>query len=200
MTYSSFSEELRDAGTSSGPFDGLPSLAGSLSPGGIMARGAYTASMRYTYSIFPSYAFGSGPMNTHLVGANATGGITSKLAGLVGMNYAHSTRSSPSSTADTLGVTVGARYLIGPVMASLTYNWLYVSNSAEQSLGQSEYEYSKKMVLLALSYAFTSESFFRMGEFGSTGTQGSVEGTSAPSGAGTGSSPSGDGSGIDRKE
>jgi hypothetical protein len=56
------------------------------------------------------------------------------------------------------------------------------------------------MVMLALSYAFTSESFFRMGEFGSTGTQGSAEGTSAPSGAGTGSSPSGAGSGIDRKE
>jgi hypothetical protein len=200
MTYSSFSEALRDAGSSSGPFDGLPSLAGSLSPGGIMVRGAYTASMRYTYSIFPSYAFGSGPMNTHLVGANATGGITSKLAGLVGMNYAHSTRDSPSFTADTLGVTVGARYLIGPVMAGLTYNWLYVSNSTEQSLGQSEYEYSKKMVMLSLSYAFTSESFFRMGEFGSTGTQGSAEGTSAPSGAGTGSIPSGDGSGIDRKE
>jgi hypothetical protein len=202
MTYSSFSEALRDTGSSSSPFafDGFPSLPGSLLPGGIMAPGKYTASMRYTYSIFPSYAFGSGPMNTHVVGANATGGITPKLAGLVGMNYAHSTRDSPSSTSDTLGVTVGARYLIGPVLASLTYNWLYVSNSAEQALGQSEYEYSKKMVMLALSYAFTSESFFRMGEFGSTGTQGSAEGTSAPSGAGTGGSPSGDGSGIDRKE
>jgi hypothetical protein len=200
MTYSSFSEELRDAGSSQSPFDGLPSLAGSLAPGGIMAPGKYTASMGYTYSIFPSYAFGSGPMNTHVVGANATGGITSKLVGLVGMNYAHSTRSSPSSTADTLGATVGARYLIGPVLASLTYNWLYVSNSTEQPLGQSEFQYSKKMVFLSLSYAFTSESFFRMGEFGSTGTQGFAEGSSDPSGAGTGGSPSGDGSGIDRKE
>jgi len=141
MTYSSFSEELRDAGSASGLFDGLPSLAGSLMPGGIKAPGAYTASLRYTYSLFPSYAFGSGPMNTHLVGANATGGITSKLAGLVGMNYAHSTRSSPSSTSDTLGVTVGTAYLIGPVLATLSYNWLYFSKSDDQT---SEYEWSKR--------------------------------------------------------
>jgi hypothetical protein len=58
------------------------------------------------------------------------------------------------------------------------------------------------MVMLSLSYAFTSpsQSFFRMGGFGSTGTQSSIEGISAPSGAGTGSSPSGTGSGILRKE
>jgi len=203
MTYSSFSEELRAAGSSPGPFDSLPSLAGSLSPGGIMAPGAYTASMRYSYSIFPAFAFGAGPMKTHVVGVNASGGITSKLAGQVGMNYSHGTRSLPATTFDTLGVTVGARYLIGPVLASLTYNWLFFSNSTAQSaLGQSEYEFSKKMVMLSFSYAFTgpSPSFFRMGEFGSTRTQGSGEGISAPSGAGTGSSPSGDGSGILRKE
>ena len=49
MTYSSYSEELRDAGL----FDGLPSLAGSLSPGGIQAPGAYTASMAYRYTFVP---------------------------------------------------------------------------------------------------------------------------------------------------
>lgn len=193
MTYRSFSEELRDAG----PFDSLPSLAGSLIPGGIMAPGAYTASMRYTYSIFPSFAFGSGPLKTHVVGVNAIGGITSNLSGQAGINYAHGTRSAPTSTFDTLGLTVGARYLIGPVLASLTYNWLFVSRSdAQSSLSQSESEFSKKMVMLSLSYAFTSPSlsFFRMGEFGSTGTQGSGEGVSTPSGTGTGSSPSGDGS------
>lgn len=203
LTYSSFSEALRDAGSSTSPFDGLPSLAGSLNPGGVMAPGAYTASMRYTYSIFPSYAFGGGPMKTHVVGVNANGGITTKLAGQVGMNYAHSTRSLPSSTSDTLGLTVGARYLIGPVLATLTYNWLFVSRSSDDQLSQSsEYEFSKKMVMLSFSYAFTSPSlsFFRMGEFGSTGTQGTGEGVSTPSGPGTGSSPSGDGSGIQRKE
>ena len=62
ITYSSYSEELRDAGP---PFDGLPSLAGSLSPGGIMAPGAYTASMAYRYSYLPSYAFSSGPQQAH---------------------------------------------------------------------------------------------------------------------------------------
>ena len=189
MTYSSFSEGLRAAGSSLSPFDSLPSLAGSLNPGGIMAPGAYTASMRYTYSIFPTFAFGSGPMKTHVVGANASVGITPKLAGQVGINYSHSTRSAPSSTFDTLGVTAGASYLIGPVLASLNYNWLYFSSEAAQSsLSQSEYEFSKKMVMLTLSYAFTSpnQSFFRMGGFGSSGTQGSVEGISAPSGAGSG--------------
>jgi hypothetical protein len=209
MTYSSFSEGLRAAGSyigSSGssmsPFDSLPSLVGSLNPGGIIAPGAYIAAMSYSYSIFPSYAFGSGPMKTHVVGVNASGGITPKLTGLVGMNYSHGTRSLPSSTFDTLGLTAGARYLIGPVLASLTYSWLYFSSSVDQSsLSQSsEYQFSKKMVMLSFSYAFTSPSFFRMGEFGSPGTQGSVEGISAPSGAGTEGSSSGNGSGILRKE
>jgi hypothetical protein len=197
ITYTSFAEALRATGSSTGPFDELPSLAGSLSPGGIMAPGAYTATMRYTYTLFPGYAFGSGPRQTHLVGGLARGGITSRLSGLLGMNYAHSSSSSPSFTSDTLGVTVGARYLIGPVLATLSYNWLYFSKSDDQS---SEYEWSKKIVMLTLSYAFTSESFFRMGEFGSTGTQGSAEGSSAPSGAGPGSSPSGDGSEMLMKE
>jgi hypothetical protein len=194
MTYSSYSEELRDAGSSQGPFDSSPALAGSLIPGGIMARGAYTASMVYRYSLFPGYAFSSGPTQAHVVGLNARGGITSKLTGDVGMNYAHRTSlGASSSTADTVGVTVGARYLLGPVLASLTYNWLFFSNSTAQT---PVYEFSKNMVMLSFSYAFVSPSFFRMGEFGSTETQSSVEGISAPSGAGTGSSPSGDESGF----
>ena len=41
--------------------------------------------------------------------------------------------SASSSTADTVGVTVGARYLLGPVLASLTANWLYVSNSTDSN-------------------------------------------------------------------
>ena len=207
MTYSSFSEGLRAAGSSPSLFDNLPSLTGSLNPGGVNAPGGYTTSMSYTYSIFPSYAFGSGPMKTHVIGLNATGGITPKLTGLAGMNYAHSSSSgTSSSTFDTVGLTAGARYLIGPVLASLTYSWLYFSNSATQSSlsqgSQSDTAFSKKMVMLSFSYAFMSPglSFFRMGGFGSTGTQSSVEGISAPSGAGTGGTPSGDGSGILRKE
>lgn len=203
MTYSSFSEGLRAAGSSSGPFDRLPSLAGSLNPGGIIAPGAYIATMGYNFSVLPSYAFGSGPMKTHVVGVNASGGITPKLTGQVGMNYAHGIGSLPSSTFDTLGVTVGASYLIGPVLASLSYNWLYFSSSTDQSplnSQSSEYQFSKKMVMLSFSYAFTSASFFRMDGLGSSGTQSSVEGISAPSGAETGSSPSGGGSGILRKE
>ncbi len=190
MTYSSFAEGLRAAGSSlRGPFDGLPSLAGSLNPGGIVAPGAYTVTTSYRFSLVPSFAFGAGPLKVHVVGINATGGITSKLSGQVGANYSHGTQSSPSTTFDTLGLTVGANYLLGPVLATLSYNWLFFSREADSSLASTptEYEFSKKVVLLSFSYAFMSPSFFR-------------EGISFPSGTGAGGSPSGDGSGILRKE
>lgn len=189
MSYTSYLDEMRDAGASEGPFDSLPALAGSLSPGGIAIPGAYTTRMIYRFSLVPSYAFGAGPLKVHVVGLNAVGGITSKLSGQVGMNYSHGTRSAPTSTFDTFGVTVGARYLIGPVMASLTYNWLFFSREADPSLASqpTQYEFSKKVVLLSFSYAFMSPTFFN-------------EGISLPSGAGTGSSSSGDGSGILSKE
>ena len=150
--------------------------------------------------MFPGYAFSSGPQQTHLLGLNASGGITSRLTGNVGMNYAHRTSLDvSSSTSDTVGVTVGARYLLGPVLASLTANWLYFSNSTAQT---PQYEFSKKMVMLSFSYAFTSPSpslervflFHRVLELGSSPSG------DAPSGAGTGSSPSGDGSGTLRTE
>jgi hypothetical protein len=107
----------------------------------------------------------------------------------MGVNYAHGTKSAPTSTFDTLGATAGARYLIGPVLASLTYSYFFFSRETEQSLSSpsAEYEYSKRMLLLAFSYAFVSPDFFR-------------EGVSIPSGGGTESSPSGDGSDILRKE
>ena len=190
MTYSSFAEGFRAAGSSlSGPFDGLPSLAGSLNPGGIVAPGAYTARMSYRFSLVPSFAFGAGPLKVHVVGINATGGITPKLSGLVGANYSHGTQSSPSTTFDTIGLTVGANYLLGPVLASLTYNWLFFSREADSSLSNqnTQFEFSKKIVLLSFSYAFMSPSFFN-------------QGLSLPSSIGTGRSPSGDGSEILRKE
>ena len=154
-----------------------------------MTPGAYTTRMSYRFSLVPSYAFGAGPLKVHVVGLSAVGGITSKLSGQVGMNYSHGTRSAPTSTFDTFGVTVGARYLIGPVMASLTYNWLFFSREADPSLASqpTQYEFSKKVVLLSFSYAFMSPAFFN-------------EGISLPSGVGTGSSSSGDGSGILSKE
>jgi hypothetical protein len=190
MTYSSFAEGLRTAGSSlRGPFDGLPSLAGSLNPGGIVAPGAYTVTMSYRFSLLPAFAFGAGPLKTHVVGMNATAGITSKLTGLVGANYSHGTQSTPATTFDTIGLTAGANYLLGPVLASLTYNWLFFSREADPSLSAqiTQYEFSKKIVLLSFSYAFMSPSFFN-------------QGLSLPSSIGTGRSPSGDGSEILRKE
>jgi hypothetical protein len=176
MTYSSYLDELRDAGAS---FDSLPSLAGSLGPGGIMVPGAYRVLMAYRYSFVPSYAFSSGPSQAHVLGLTVMGGITSKLTGQVGMNYAHrNTLSGPSSTGDTVGLTGGVRYLLGPVLASLTANWLYVSNSTTQT---PVYEFSKEVVMLSFSYAFLSPAFF-------------YEDVSLPSSIGTGTSPSGAGS------
>ena len=107
--------------------------------------------------------------------------------------------SSPPSSFDTFGATAGASYLMGPVLVNLTYNWLYFSNSFVQAAqAQSEYAFSKKMVMLSLSYAFTSQSFFRMGGLGSFASQSSSEGLSVPSDAGAGSGSSG--SGVLKKE
>ena len=154
-----------------------------------MPPGGYTVTANYRYGLTPGIAFGAGPVKVHVVGVKAVGGITSNLSGLAGLNYSHGTRSSPTSTFDTLGLTVGAHYLIGPVLASLTYNWLFYSREQDPSLSSqsSQYEFSKKIVILSFSYVFITPSFFR-------------EGISFPSGAGTGSSSSGDGSGTLRQE
>jgi len=199
MTYSSFSEGLRAAGSAPGPFDNLPRLAGSLGAGGVIAPGAFVTALSYNFSIFPSYALGAGPMKAHVVGINARGGITSNLTFLAGMNYSHGTTNTPASSFDTLGATAGASYLLGPVLVNLTYDWLYFSSSfAESATAQNEYAFSKKMVMLSLSYAFTSQSFFRMGGLGSFASQDPGESTTAPSGTGAGSGSVG--SGVLKKE
>jgi hypothetical protein len=216
INYSSFSEALRAAGAvagpgdgapSVGPFSGLPAMYGSLGSGGILTPGRYVASLTYSYSYYPSYAFGAGATKVHIVGTNVTGGITSRLSGQVGMNYAHgsSAASETSFTYDTVGITVGARYLLGPILASLTTNWLYFSNSTSPAgFGStspagfvSSESFSKEIVLFSLSYAFTGQPFF-MDTFAYFGAPDSGERTSAPSGAGP--SPSGEGPGLLKKE
>jgi hypothetical protein len=205
INYTSFSQALSTAGSAAGPFEGLPPMVGSLAPGGLVPAGQYRATLSSTYGYYPSTAFGAGALKTVVVGTNVSGGITPKLTGQAGMNFSHgsSTASTASFTYDTVGVTLGARYLMGPVLATLTYNYLYSSNSSSSSVssvGQGEFIFSKNMVLLALSYAFTNQAFFKMDTFGFAGTPDSGEDNTAPSGAGTESSPSGAGSGILRKE
>lgn len=199
LMYTSVSEALRAAGSTPGPFDGLPNLIGSLNPGGVIPAGQFTASMSYDFSVFPSYAFGAGPVKAHVLGASVVGGITSKLTAQVGMNYSHGSSSSPPSTFDSVGVTGALSYLIGPVLASLTYNWMYFSNSStDLAQNRSEYLFSKKMVILSLSTAFNSQSFFRMGGFagfGNKGTTAPAEGGSTPASSGPGSIPGASGSG-----
>jgi len=195
LNYLTFSEGLRAAGgVAPGPFDGLPALQGTLMPGGIMPPGQFGTRLSYNYNVFPSFVIGAGPMKTHIVGANVTGGITSKLTGQLGLNFSHGTTSSPQSTFESVNASVGASYLIGPVFANLTYNWMYFSNTNEQPGGiEDQYAFSKKMLLLTLSYAFTNQSFFRMGGLGSFGTTAPAEG-GIPAEAGSGEIPSGGGS------
>jgi len=201
MNYASSSEGLRAAGSAPGPFDNLPRLPGSLVQGVVLAPGAFITRMSYSFSIYPSIAVGAGPMETHIIGVNASGGITSKLTAQAGLNYSHGSISTPASSFDTLGATAGASYLLGPVLVNLTYDWLYFSNSFIQTgQTQSDYAFSKKMIMLTLSYAFTSQSFFRMGGISSGTTQEPGEGVTAPAGTGTGNVPSGSGSGELRKE
>lgn len=178
VSYSSYSEGLKAAGSSLsalGPFEGLPPLSGSLNPGGILAPGRYIASLSYNLSVFPSYAVGAGPITAHVIGANATGGITSNLTGQVGFNFSHGSGTNPLQTFDTVATTVGLNYIFASrFLASLSYNWLYFSSSIAQSaLVQDESSFSKKMVTLSLSYAFSSQPFFRAGGFGSFGKRGS---------------------------
>ncbi|MDF0643612.1 MAG: hypothetical protein P0111_06245 [Nitrospira sp.] len=198
LNYVTFSEGLRAAGTvAPGPFEGLPALQGTLMPGGIMPPGQFRTTLNYNYNVYPSYVIGSGPTKTQVVSANVTGGITSKLSGQLGLNYAHGSSSNPQTTYDSVNANVGASYLIGPVLANLTYRWMYFSNINEQPGGiEDQYAFSKKMVLLTLSYAFTNQSFFRTGGLGSFGTTAPAEGAT-PSDLGPGESPSGGESPLD---
>lgn len=146
-----------------------------------MSPGRYTASLLYTFSVYPSYAGGSGAIRAHVLGINATGGITSKLSGQLGVNYAHSSGSGSVGSYDTYGLTAGLRYLIGPVLAQLTANYLNFQSSTPTSVS-SVNALSKEIVLLTLSTAFNSQQFFSMDGFGMWGTPSSGAGTPAPSG------------------
>ena len=202
INYRSFSEALRAAGATAGPFDefassplpfaNLPTLPGTLSPGGVMSPGQYNASLSYTFSVYPSYAGGAGAIRVHVVGINALGGITSKLTGQVGVNIASSEGSPSTGSYDTYGLTGGLRYLIGPVLANLTANYLNFQSSNPTSV-RSINSLSKEFVMLTLSTAFNSQSFFRMDGFGTWVTPSSGEGTPAPPGAEPGSGSSGAG-------
>ncbi len=98
INYTSFSQELRAAGSAAGPFEGLPPMLGSLAPGGLVQAGQYRASLVAGYSVYPSTAFASGPLKSVLAGANVSGGITPKLTGQAGMNFAHGSSTASSAT------------------------------------------------------------------------------------------------------
>jgi hypothetical protein len=111
------------------------------------------------------------------------------LTGTLGMNYSHGSSNFPVTSFDSVGLTAGLNYLIGPVFANLTYNWQYFANSFQQSgPGTSDYAFSKKMIILSFSYAFTTQQLYRVNQFGFVGP------IDAIGGGATGSPASGDGS------
>lgn len=193
VSYSSYSEGLKAAGaslsslssiesSSLGPFAGLPPVAGSLRPGGILPPGRYTARLSYNLGVYPSYAIGSGPLTAHVMGVNVNGGIIQNLTGQVGMNYSHGSLSDSQLTGrssyDTIGATVGLSYIIASrFLASVAYDWLYfASSTARPALArQDEIAFSKKMVTLSLSYVFSSQPFFRAGGLSGFGKAGSSD-------------------------
>ncbi|BCA54146.1 hypothetical protein W02_12860 [Nitrospira sp. KM1] len=186
LSYTSYSETLKAAGaslSSLSPFEGLPPLAGSLQPGAIFAPGRYNATLSYNLSVFPSYAFGAGPMKAHVIGANATAGLTSNLTANGGLNYSHGSINTPASTFDTVGLTGGLNYLFGSsFVGSITYSWLYFANSGGIQGGTvgEDIAFSKKMIMVSLSYAFNSRQFFRAGSFSSIGGGASNSPTPSP--------------------
>ncbi len=185
VSYTSVLEELRGVGATPGPFDNLPRLAGSLTPGSLMPAGRYTAALVYTYSVYPSFAYGVGPIKTHVVGANLEAGLTSKMTGRLGTNAAHGSLAGLQDfNFTTVGGSAGLSYLLGPVLADLSYNYLnFSSESSSVGVGPTLFAFSKHMVMLSLSTAFNSQAFFRMGGFQTVETQQPVEGSSGPSGA-----------------
>ncbi|GKS58931.1 hypothetical protein YTPLAS18_24580 [Nitrospira sp.] len=192
---------MSSMGARSGSIGGLPGQAGSIAAGTILGRGRYILALSYNYGIFPSYVAESGPIQTHVFGAQGSFGLTDRITGQLGVNFARSigdlggSQSSVFAT-DTYGTTAGLNYLVTPnLQASLTHSWLnFVDSSPNPSTvndGNGAYQFSKQMVMLSLSYVFTAtQGFFRSGGL-SSGPSSGTSGSSGSTLPGSGGSPSG---------
>ncbi len=223
VTWSSASSALRSAGETVGSLGGrmsaspmllstsaagsvgaLPGIAGSVSPGSMLARGRYSVSLSYNFGVFPSFVAEAGPILTHVVGAQASFGVTDRVTAQAGVNFARSIgslRGAQSSTFafDTYGTTEGLNYLVTPnLQASLTHSWLnFVDSSPNPTTlnsGNQAFEFSKHMVMVSLSYVFTpAPGFFRSGGL-DIGSAGGASGLKLPTGGnGLGTSTPGKG-------
>ena len=163
-------------------------------PGTALARGRYAITASYNYTTFPSYVAQSGPIQTHVVGVRGAVGLTQRVTGQLGLNFARSISSYNQGTVaafDTYGTTVGLAYLAtSALQASLTYNWLnFADRSPDPAVINNglQYGFSKHMIMLSLSYVFTqTPGFFRSEGLQETiGTGGG--GSSSRAGQGSGS-------------
>ena len=183
ITWSSFSSTFRSMGPygasfGSGMFGGLPPVPWNVGQGGSFRPGQYAISMSYNYSVFPSFVAESGPMHSHVVGAQAQVGVLDRMSLQLGLNFARSvaTQQQAAFAFDTYGTTESLNYLITPSFrAALTHTWLEFADKSPVPISeQGLFAFSKHMVMISLSYAFTpARGFFRSGAFQDAGSGGS---------------------------
>jgi hypothetical protein len=152
--------------------------------------------MSYNYSVFPSFVAEAGPMHSHVVGAQAQVGVIDRITLQLGLNFARSVGTQQATTFafDTYGTTASLNYLITPSFrAALTHSWLNFADKSPVAISeQGLLAFSKHMVMISLSYAFTpARGFFRSGAFQDAGSGGS----GGLQGTGSQSSPGGSGGG-----
>jgi hypothetical protein len=200
VTYASASSLLRALGSevqSVSPSGGvgvvggsfLPVLAGSTVPGSIASPGMYSVSLTYNLGVYPSFVSSAGPIYTHLIGLNGSAGITDRLTAFGGFNYAHSSFTSQVNTGtfDSYGTIVMLNYLVTRTLqASLSHQWLNFSSGSDGATA-ADFNMSKHMVMLGLSYAYSPRGdFFRSGAFWESPSSGSSTTGSAPGQSGSG--------------
>jgi hypothetical protein len=166
MTYASGSSFIRAAGAEGGLFGSLPTLAGTLAPGGTAGRGAYSVSLGYNIGVSPAFVGISGALLSQVVSLSGTVGLTDRLTAQGGANLGYSKQAAETAgtTFISYGTTVNFNYSFTPTLrASLAHNWLSFDQS---SAAAGDVSFSKQTVLLSLSYAFGGHGdFFRTGAF-----------------------------------
>lgn len=188
---SEIQETMGTSGASAASGGGfLPLLSGMNMPGGIAAPGSYRVTFMYNLGVFPSFVQSAGPIYTHTAILGGIAGITDKLSAQALFNYARSTFTSDTigTTFSTYGTTVSLNYLITPMLAArLSHQWLMFENQQTSGFSAADLGFSKQMVLLGFTYAYSPRGdFFRTGAFweGPSGASSSAESGIGKSGSG----------------
>ena len=169
----------------------MPMLAGSTVPGSIAGPGMYSMSLIYNLGVYPSYVSSAGPIYSHIIGLNASAGITDRLTSLAGLNFAHSSFTSPVNTGtfDSYSTIMMLNYLVTRTLqASFSYQYLNFTGGSDSAANSaSNFTMSKHMLMLGLSYAYSPRGdFFRGSAFWDTPSYGSSTTGPGPSQSGSG--------------